>query len=168
MVVKQKQMKMDSLLREADWAEEERKKHEWARERERTDAIKARLDEKYGRMDYMKLRRMEYPEGSVVIIGQNLFRDGHYTRHFYRTVMVYHPKGMESCRAFFVESRNDEFPERPPWADTVGHEDDPRDIDYYPEHIHWATGEVVEPIRTWSMKEWEEFYAGQNRNRSAQ
>ena len=149
-----KQMAMDSLLREADWQEQERIKQEWEREKERTDRIIAELDGKYERVDYWKLKNQEYPEGSVVIIGQNVFRNNHYTRHFYRTVMIYHPKGVESCRAFFVESRNDEFHERPPWADTVGHEDDPRDIDYYPEMIHWITGEVVEPIRTWSMKEW--------------
>ena len=145
-----KQLAMDSALADLDRYELEREKRE-------TDAIKARLDEKYGRADYRKLKDMEYPEGSVVIIGQNLFQNGHYTLHFYRTVLIYHPKGVNSCRAFFVESRNDEFPERPPWADTVGHEDDPRDIDYYQEHIHWATGEIVEPVKTSFMKDWEEL-----------
>ena len=150
--VKGRQMAMDSLLREADWSEKERKRREWALEEEQTDRITAELDAKYERADYRKLKDMEYPEGSVVIIAQHLYRDGHYKLHFYRTVMTYHPKGVESCRAFFVESRNDEFPERPPWADTVGHEDDPRDIDYYPSMMHWITGEVVEPVLRWSMK----------------
>ena len=150
--MKGKQMVMDSLLREADWNEKERKKQEWAREKERTDRITAEMDRKYKRADYWKLKGKEYPEGSVVIIGQDVFRNDHYTRHFYRTVMIYHPKGVDCCRAFFVESGNDEFPERPPWADTVGHEDDPRDIDYYPDMIHWITGEVVEPVRTYWMK----------------
>ena len=145
-----KQLAMDSALADLDRCELEREKRE-------SDAIRDRLDEKYGRMDLGKLKRMEYQEGSVVIIGQNLFRNGHYTRHFYRTVLIYHPKGVDSCRAFFVESRNDEFPERPPWAGTVGHEDDPKDIDYYPEHIHWFTGEVVEPVKTSFMKDWEEL-----------
>ena len=148
-----KQLAFDSALADLDRYELEREKRE-------TDAIKARLDEKYGRADYQKLKDMEYPEGSVVIIGQNLFRDGHYKWHFYRTVMIYHPKGVDCCRAFFVEAGNDEFPERPPWADTVGHEDDPRDIDYYPAHIHWFTGEVVEPIETWHMKEWRRVCSG--------
>lgn len=129
----------------------------WSVKRE-TDAIKAMLDGKYERADYRKVRNQEYPEGSVVIIAQNFYRDGHCKWHFYRTVMSYYPKGSEACRAFFVEARNEEFPERPPWADTVGHEDDPRDIDYYPEHIHWFTGEVVEPIRTWSMEEWDKLF----------
>ena len=150
--MKGKQLAMDSLLREADWNEQERKKREWAREKEETDRITAELDGKYERADYWKLKNREYPEGSVVIVAQNVFREEHYKWHFYRTVMVYHPKGVDCCRAFFVESRNEEFPERPPWADTVGHEDDPRDIDYYPGMIHWITGEVVEPVLTWSMK----------------
>lgn len=146
--MKGKQLAMDSALADLDRWELEREKRE-------TDMIRDQLDAKYERADYGKLKSMEYPEGSVVIIGQSLFRAGHYIWHFYRTVMSYHPKGSEACRAFFVESRNDEFPERPPWADTVGHEGDPRDIDYYPSMIHWITGEVVEPIKTWSMKSWE-------------
>lgn len=144
-----KQLAMDSALADLDRYELEREKRE-------TDAIRARLDERYERADYWKLKDMEYPEGSVVIIGQNLFRDGHYKWHFYRTVMIYHPKGVDCCRAFFVESRSEEFPERPPWADTVGHEGEPRDIDFYQEHIHWITGEVIEPIKTWHMRKWEE------------
>jgi len=148
--MKGKQLAMDSALADLD-------RYELERERRETDAIKARLDERYERADYWKLKAMEYPEGSVVIIAQNVFRNGHYTWHFYRTVMTYHPKGVDCCRAFFVEFRNEEFPERPPWADTVGHEDDPKDIDYYPEMIHWITGDVVEPIRTWSMKKWDEL-----------
>lgn len=148
-----KQLAFDSALADLD-------RYELERERRETDAIKDRLDEKYGRADYRKLKDMEYPEGSVVIIGQNLFRNGHYILHFYRTVMIYHPKGAGCCRAFFVEAGNDEFPERPPWAGTVGHEDDPKDIDYYPEHIHWFTGEVVEPIETWDMKEWRRVCSG--------
>ena len=54
-----------------------------------------------------------------------------------------------------MEARNAEFPERPPWAAVIGHEDEPRDIDYYPSMIHWFTGEVVEPVKTWHMKDWE-------------
>lgn len=151
--MKGKQLAMDAALADLDRYQMEREKRE-------TDAIKARLDEKYERADYQKLRNMEYPEGSVVIIAQNLFRDGHYKWHFYRTVLTYHPKHMENCRAFFVESRNEEFPERPPWADVVGHEGEPRNIDYYSSHIHWFTGEIVEPIRTWRMKVWDKIFEG--------
>ena len=151
--MKGKQLAMDAALADLDRYELEREKRE-------TDAIRARLDEKYERADYQKMRNMEYPEGSVVIIAQNLFRDGHYKWHFYRTVLTYHPKGVDCCRAFFVEARNEEFPDRPPWADTVGHEGEPRDIDWYSSHIHWITGEVVEPIRTWHMKDWDKMFEG--------
>ena len=149
--MKGKQLAMDAALADLDRYQLEREKRE-------TDAIRAGLDEKYERADYQKMRNMEYPEGSVVIIAQNLFRDGHYKWHFYRTVLTYHPKGVDCCRAFFVEARNEEFPERPPWADTVGHEGEPRDIDWYSSHIHWITGEVVEPIRTWHMKDWDKMF----------
>ena len=151
--MKGKQLAMDAALADLDRYQLEREKRE-------TDAIKARLDEKYERADYRKMKDMEYPEGSVVIIAQNLFRDGHYKWHFYRTVLAYHPKGVDCCRAWFVEARDEEFPERPPWADTVGHEGEPRDIDWYAEHIHWITGEVVEPIRPWHMKSWDKMFEG--------
>ena len=147
--MKGEQLAMNSMLKEIDRYNLEREKRE-------KDAIRAGLDEKYERADIRKLKSMEYPEGSVVIIAQNLCR-GRSAWHFYRTVLIYHPKGVDCCRAFFVESRNEEFQERPPWADVVGHEDDPKSIDFYPEHIHWITGEVVEPIRTWSMKEWDKL-----------
>ena len=147
--MKGKQLSMDYALADLDRYEAERKRRE-------TDLIMAKLDEKYKLVDYEKLKNKEYPEGSVVIIAQCFFRNNNWEYHFYRTVMTYHPKGSECCRAFFVESTNDEFPERPPWADTVGHEGEPRDIDYYPDMIHWFTGEIVEPVKTWHMKSWEE------------
>ena len=154
--MKGKQMAMDGLLREADWEEQERKRREWALEKERTDAIRDRLDAQYGRMDEQKLRDKGYPEGSVVIIGQNLFRNDHYTRHFYRTVLNYYDACTERNRATFVQANNEEWPDIPPWADTVGHEGELKDICWYGEHIHWATGEVVEPICTW----WQKKYFG--------
>lgn len=142
-----KQLAFDSALADLDRYELEREKRE-------TDAITARLDEKYGRMDYRKLTEGRYPAGSVVIIGQNLFRNEHYTRHFYRTVLIYWSTRAYPNRAYFVEATNEEYPERPPWAETVNHEGELKDIEWYPEHIHWATGEVVEPIETWWMKKW--------------
>ena len=56
--MKGRQIAMDSALADLD-------RYEMERERRETDAIKARLDEKYGRADYQKLKNMEYPEGSV-------------------------------------------------------------------------------------------------------
>ena len=107
-------------------------------------------------MDYRKLQDAGYPEGSVVIIAQNLYRNGRYRWHFYRTVLSYWSTRVYPNRACFVEATNEEYPERPPWADTVGHEGEAKDIEWYPEHIHWATGEIVEPIKTWWMLRWAE------------
>ena len=147
--MKGKQIAMDSALADLDRWELEREKRE-------KETMIRQLDEKYGRMDYGMLRNAEYPAGSVVIIGQNLFRNNHYTRHFYRTVLIYwsNLSGTYPNRAHFVQANNEEWPDIPPWAETVGHEGELKDITYYPEHIHWATGEVVEPIETWWMKKW--------------
>ena len=145
-----KQLAFDSALEDLD-------RYELEREQREMDAIRARLDEKYERADALRLRLQEYPEGSVVIIGQNLFQNGHYKLHFYRTVLVYHPVNVEACRAFFVEARDEEFPERPQWVGVVGHEDEPKSIDYYPDLIYWMTGEVTEPILPYSIREWREF-----------
>jgi hypothetical protein len=155
-----KQIAMDAALADLDRYELEREKLE-------TDAIMARLDGQYERADYFKMRNREYPDGSVVIIGQNLFRNGHYKWHFYRTVMTYHPVGVEACRAFFVEARTEEYPERPPWAGVVGHEDEPKSIDYYPDLIYWMTGEVTEPILPYSIREWRNFFERHNGKRSS-
>ena len=63
-----KQLAMDSALADLDRWELEREQRE-------TDMIRDRLDEKFERIDYWKLRDLEYPAGSVVIIGQRLFRN---------------------------------------------------------------------------------------------
>lgn len=150
-----KQLAMDSLLREADWNEEERKKRDWAREKAQTDAIRNRLDEKYNRLDQLACDRGEIPAGTVVIVGQNLFRNNHYTLHFYRTVLDYHRSLHNPTTPHFVEEQTKEWPDVPPWADTVGHEGEARDIGLHTGLIYWNTGEVVEPIKTWWMKGWE-------------
>ena len=137
--------KQISVMDEVDRFEIERKKRE-------TDAIMARLDEKCRRMSEKEL--LNQPDGSVVIIGQSLFRNGHYARHFYRTVMTFAQSGTRGRYPVFVQAENEEWPETPPWAQVVNHEDEPRDINYFQEHIHWATGEVTEPIVTWWQKRW--------------
>ena len=142
-----KQLAFDSALADLD-------RYELERERQQTDRLTRMLDEKYGRMDYRRIKDKSYPAGSVVIIAQNVFRNNHYTRHFYRTVLNYYDACTEKGRAIFVHANNDEWPDVPPWADTVGPEGELKDIDWYGEHIHWATGEVVEPITTWWMKKW--------------
>ena len=144
--MKGKQLAMDSALADLD-------RYEIERERRETDAIKARLDARYERINYRKLAAAEYPAGSVVIIGQNLCR-ARWSWHFYRTVLNYYSACHDPHRAIFVEARSEEYPERPPWADTVGHEGEPRDICWLGDLIYWITGEVVEPVKTWWMKEW--------------
>lgn len=151
--MKGKQMAMTAILAEADRGEIERRRHEWAREKEQTDRITAELDAKFGRMGEKDL--LKQPDGSVVIIGQSLFRNDHYTRHFYRTVMTFAESRTRERHPVFVQANNEDWPDVPPWAQVENHEDELRDIDFFREHIHWATGEVTEPIRTWWMKEWE-------------
>ena len=109
-----RQMAMEEALEDLD-------RYELERERREADAIKARLDEKYGRMDYRKLQDAGYPEGSVVIIAQNLYRNGRYRWHFYRTVLSYwstrvYPKDytktaaeiLSACRAWYSEPENED------------------------------------------------------------
>lgn len=142
-----KQMAMDSALADLDRYELEREKRE-------TDAIRAKLDAKYERLDVFACDRGEIPAGTVVIIGQNLFRNNHYKWHFYRTVLDYHRSIHNPTTPHFVEQQTDEWPDVPPWADTVGHEGEARDIGLHNTLIYWNTGEVVEPIVTW----WKEKY----------
>ena len=141
--MKSEQIRMDAAL--ADVSREQ-----IARERREDEAARVRMDDKYSRMDYMKLRNQGYPEGTVVIIGQNLFRNGNYKLHFYRAVIGYH-KAVSGIIAHFVEQQTEEWPDVPPWANVVGHEGEPRDIGFYYDHLYWLTGEVVEPIVLWWM-----------------
>ena len=141
--MKGKQIRMDEAL--ADVSREQ-----IARDRREDEAARARMDEKYSRMDYRKLHSQGYPEGTVVIIGQNLFRNGNYKMHFYRAVLGYH-KAVGGIMEHFVEQQTEEWPDVPPWANVVGREGEPRDIGWYYDHIYWLTGEVVEPITLWWM-----------------
>ena len=141
--MKSEQIRMDAAL--ADVSREQ-----IARERREDAAAVVRMDDKYSRMDYMKLRNHEYPEGTVVIIGQNLFRNGNPKLHFYRAVLGYR-NTVSGIMAHFVEQQTEEWPDVPPWANVVGHEGEPRDIGFYYDHLYWLTGEVVEPIALWWM-----------------
>ena len=145
--MKGKQMAMDAVLEEYDSFREKCEIQELI-------AKIDRMDDKYGRMDLRRLRDGGYPKGSVVIIAQNLYRNGRYRWHFYRTVLNYCRTCADPRTPVFIEATNEEYPERPPWADTVGHEGERKDIGWYAAHSHWATGEIVEPIATWWMKKW--------------
>lgn len=149
MTKKGTQLAMDAALADLD-------RYELEKERRQTNAIKARLDEKYHILDMRACDRGEIPAGTVVIIGQELFRNEHYTMHFYRTVLDYHRSLHNPTTPHFVEQQTEEWPDVPPWADTVGHEGEARDIGLHSGLIYWDTEEIVEPIKTWWMKEWED------------
>ena len=152
--MKSRPMAMDGLLKEADWNERERKRREWALEKEQTDAVVRMLDEKYGRMDILRMER-KYPAGTVVIIGQDLFRNDHYTMHFYRAILGYHASCSDPFVPHLLEAPDDEWPDVPPWAHVAGHENEARDIGISIGHLHWAIGKT-EPVLTWWQKEWGE------------
>ena len=148
--MKGKQLAMDSALEDLDRAER-------ARLRAANEETIRRMDEKYERVDFNRLRKQEYVPGSVIIIGQYI-RWGTATAQLklFRTVLNYYENRYD-INAVFVEETNEDYPERPIWADTVNHEGELKDIGWFSEHIHWFTGEIVEPIETWWMKDWREF-----------
>ncbi len=144
-----KQLAMDSALEDLD-------RTTLARIRMENEETIRRMDEKYERVDYRKLCKQEYVPGTVVIIGQYIGWGTQRKIHLLRTVLNYFTNRYDTI-AHFVEGTNEEYPERPIWVDTVGHEGELKDIDWHVDHIHWLTGEVVEPIETWWMKDWREF-----------
>lgn len=128
-----------SVLGEVDRFTLEREK------REERETI-ARLDSRYERMDYRKLDwENAYPEGTVVIIGQNRCSNGRWIRHFYRAVLGYHHT-VNGPMAHLVADPSEEWPERVPWGGIAGHPDWPKWIYPHYGHLYWVTGEVVEPI----------------------
>lgn len=148
--MKGKQMAMDSALADIDRAERVRLNLQ-------NEETIRRMDEKYERVDYNRLCKQEYAPGSVIIIGQYIRWGTPMARlELFRTVLNYY-SNRYGVHETFVEGTNAEYPDRPIWADTVGHEGELKDIHWYSEHIHWFMGEVVEPIETWWMKEWREF-----------
>ena len=146
--MKGKQLAMESALADLD-------RYELDREKRETEAIRARLDAKYPHLDIRAADRGEIPAGTVVIVGQNLFRNEHYTLHFYRTVLDYHRSLHNPTTPHLVEQQTEEWPDVPPWADTVGHEGEARDIGLHSGMTFWNTGEVVDPVKTWWMKKWD-------------
>ena len=147
--MKAKQLAMDSALEDLDRAE-------MARLRAANEETIRRMDEKYKRVEYNRLRKQEYDPGTVVIIGQYIGWGTQKRLKLFRTVLSYFTN-RGGTNPVFVEGTNEEYPERPIWAETVGHEGELKDISWYGDHIHWLTGEIVEPIETWWLKDWREF-----------
>ena len=108
--MKGKQMAMDSVMEEIDKYQLDREQREQAR-------IIAELDRKYDRMNMQQL--LDRPNGSVVIIGQMLFRNGHNSWHFFRTVMTFAYNKSRGKYSVFVQAEDEQWPETPPWAQII-------------------------------------------------
>ena len=132
-----------SMMDEVDRFEKLRNK------RMRDETI-AQLDAKYKRITIKETRGTDLPAGLVVIIAQDVMRDNVIKTHFYRAVLGYH-NTVSGPMAHLVEAQNEEWPDVPPWATTIGHEKEPRNIGFYYDHLYWNTGEIVEPIKLWWM-----------------
>ena len=128
-------------------------RYELEKEKREVQAVLDKLNRNYTKVSYKDLEDGKYTPGTVVIIGQNVFKKNHYTKHFYRTVLDFH-RTLYGREAHMVESQNEEWPDIPPWAHTVNHEGEARDIHADPMHEHWVSGEIVEPIETWWIKQW--------------
>lgn len=124
------------------------------RERREKEEMIRRLDEKYTRLDQRAADKAELPAGLVVIIGQDVFRNGRYTMHFYRAVLGYHTACNGAIIPHLVEQQTEEWPDVPPWAYVAGRENEARDNDIHSPNLYWNTGEVGEPVITWWQKKW--------------
>ena len=147
--MKGKQLAMDSALEDLDRSELLRLRME------NGDTVR-RMDAKFERVDYDRLSKQEYAPGSVIIIGQYIGWGIQKRLKLFRTVLSYFTNRC-GTNPVFVEGTNEEYQERPIWAETVGHEGELKDIGWFSEHFHWFTGEIVEPIETWWLKDWREF-----------
>lgn len=113
-------------------------------ERAEVDRIRQRLNTEYSKPK-IDANKTELPEGLVVIVSQDLFRNGHYTTHFYRTVLGYH-MAVGGRMTHLVAAPNEEWPDIVPWAGVAGRPDYKKWI--YPGygHDYWTRGEITEPI----------------------
>ena len=114
------------------------------RERREAQAVIRRLDENYMRITAGELER-DGPDGLVVIICQEVFRNGRYTKHFYRAILGHHST-VSGRMAHLVADPDEEWPDVVPWGGVAGHPDWPKWN--YPSYsgCYWITGKIVEPI----------------------
>ena len=112
--------------------------------REVNDKIRY-LDENYQRITARELEKAGFPAGTVVIIGQDLFRNGHYTKHFYRSVLNYHEALCGTMTDLFA-APDAEWPEDVPWAGVVNRPDYHKYINPEYTMMYWTRHEVVDPI----------------------
>ena len=127
-----------NFMDEVDRYEIEREK------REEREIIK-RLDENYQRITARELDRSGLPAGTVVIIKQELFRNNHYTSHFYRSILNYHEAVGGTMTDLFA-APDEEWPYVVPWAGVVNRLDYHKHINPEYSMMYWTRHEVVEPI----------------------
>ncbi len=120
-------------------------RYELEREKREEQEMIRRLDETHERITSKDLEKMDLPKGTVVIIGQNLFRNGHYTRHFYRSILNYH-QACSYIQTDLFAAPNDEWPDVVPWAGVVNRPDYHKHIGPSHEMIYWTKHEITEPI----------------------
>ena len=120
-------------------------RYELEKERRAERETIRRLDEKYQLISCRDLDSLELPVGTVVIVCQDLFRNGHESKHFYRTILNYH-KAIGGIMTDLFAAPNEEWPDEVPWAGVVGRPDYHKHI--YPAYTmtYWTKYEVVEPI----------------------
>lgn len=127
-------------------------KYELERKKREAENKILKLDEKYRRIHFNDFKPDIIPPGTVVIVMQTFFRNDHLEKHFYRCIVGYHDRCHADNVPHVIESITEQWPERPPWADVVGHEDEPRDCHIEPGFEYWLTDEVAEPIIRWIDK----------------
>lgn len=126
--MKGKQLAMEDALADLDRYTIDREKREEQR-------ILEKLAKEYREIWHRELYEQE--AGTVVIVRQELFRNNHFTAHFYRTVLGFHPT-VSGQEAHLVWEGSEEWPEEPPWQTGVNELAEKRWI--YPnfQHKHWV------------------------------
>ena len=120
-------------------------RYELEREKREEMGTIAKLDKDYQRITARELEKLGLPAGTVVIIMQNLFRNGHYTKHFYRSILNYH-EAISGTMTDLFAAPDDEWPDVVPWAGVVNRPDYHKYINPEYTMTYWTRHEVVEPI----------------------
>ena len=107
-------------------------------EMEKTMQIMARLEREYEAPNFTD----HLPEGLVIIARQDLFRDGKYHPHFYRTVLGYHHT-VACPHEHIIWQPDEEWPDEPVWGG-----ENPKQRWIYPgyDFRFFTKGEIVEPV----------------------
>lgn len=105
--MKVKQLSMDGALADLDRFTLDREKREEQQTLEK-------LTKGYKAIQTRELYMHEHKAGRVIIVRQELYRNEHYTAHFYRTVLGYH-RTVSGQEAHLVWEGTKEWPDEPPW-----------------------------------------------------